>query len=160
MERLAAKSHHLFSRASTQHSEATTADDCPPTDMHRETETPEDDWSLAQRAIDAREGLEEATPIGRSRAVRFPDLRAEYSLNTWLARYSLLELRKMLRASRPDLPLPQCLPPLGAPILQTTNMALPLVTHSSTEGFIFNHLLISFESFLASLSLLERGSLS
>jgi hypothetical protein len=120
--------------------------------MHRETEAPEDDWSLAQQAIDTREGLEEATPIGPSRAVRFPDLRAEYSLNTWLARYSLLELRKMLRASRPDLPLSQCLPPLGAPILQTTNM---IVTHSSTEGSIFNHLLISVESFLASLSLLE-----
>jgi len=61
----------------------------------------------------------------------------------------------MLRASRPDEPLPQCLPPLGAPILQSKNMTLPLVMHSSTEGSIFKHLLISVESFLASVSLLE-----
>lgn len=120
-----------------------------------------DDWSSVQaslhnqQAIDTIVGLEEVTPIGWSRAVRFPDLRAEYSLNTWLARYSLLELRKMLRASRPDKPLQQCLPPLGAPILQTTNMTLPLATHSSTERYIFKHLVISVESFLASLSLLE-----
>src|SRR5215469_11445537 len=119
-----------------------------------------DDWSLVQaptqQAIDIREGLEEVTPVGWSRTVCFPDLRAEYSLNTWLARYSLLELRKMLRASRPNKPLPQCLPPLGAPILQSKNLTLPLVTHSSTEGSFFKHLLISVESFLASLSLLEE----
>ena len=61
----------------------------------------------------------------------------------------------MLRASKPTEPLPLCLPPLGAPILQTTNITLPLVTHSSTEGDIIRHLLIFVESFLASLSLLK-----
>jgi hypothetical protein len=107
-----------------------------------------------QQAIDAREGLE-VTPIGRRQALRFPGLRAEHSLNTWLSRNSLFELRKMLRASKSDEPLLLCLPPLEAPILQITNMTLPLVTHSPAEGDIFRHLLISVESFLASLSLLE-----
>lgn len=96
------------------------------------------------------------TPIEWSPAVCFPDLRAEYSLNTCLARSSLLKLRKTRRASKPHEPLLQCLPPLGAPILQTTDATLPLVTHSSTEAYIFKHLLISVESFLASLSLLEE----
>jgi hypothetical protein len=130
--------------------------------LHREAGSARSgDWALVQasphthQAIDTKESLKEVTPIGLSRAVPFPDLRAEYSLNTWLARHSLLELRKMLQASRSDEPLQQCLPPLGAPILQTTNMTLPLVTHSSTERSIFKHLLISVESFLASLSLLE-----
>lgn len=93
--------------------------------------------------------------VARTQAIRFSDLRAEYSLSTWLARSSFLELRKILRASKPGEPLPLCLPPLRPPILQTTNVTRPLVTHLSTEGYIFRHLLISVESFLASLSLLE-----
>ena len=90
-----------------------------------------------------------------NQAVRFPDLRAEYSLTTPLARNSLLELRKMFRASKPDEPMPLCLPLLEPPILQTVNTRLSPVTHSSTERYIFGHLLISVESFLVSLSLLE-----
>ena len=106
--------------------------------------------SHTQQAIDTGEGLKKVTLVGRSQAVHFPDLRAEY-LNTWLARHSLLELQKMHRASKPGEPLPQCLPPLGSPILHTTDMTLPLVTHSLTEEYISKHLLISVESFLASI---------
>lgn len=107
-----------------------------------------------QLAIDMRESLE-ATPIGSGRAMRFPSLRAEHSLSTWFTRNSFLELRSMLRASMPNEPALLCLPPLGAPILQNTKMTFPIITHSPAEGDICKHLLISVESFLASLSLLE-----
>ncbi len=54
----------------------------------------------------------------------------------------------MVRALKPNEPLLLCLPPLGAPILQT---ALRFGTHPSAEVQIFKYLLISVESFLASL---------
>lgn len=87
--------------------------------------------------------------------MRFPSLRAEHSLSTWFTRNSFLELRSMLRASMPNESALLCLPPLGAPILQNTKMTFPIITHSPAEGDICKHLLISVESFLASLSLLE-----
>ena len=96
---------------------------------------------------------QQAVAIKESQAVRF--LQAEYSLTTPLVRNSLLELRKAFRASQPYKPMPLCLPPLKAPILRTAKICLPSVTYSPTERFIFGHLLISIESFLASLSFLE-----
>lgn len=89
----------------------------------------------------------------QSRAVRL--LEAEYALSTPLLRKSLLELQEAYRASQPCHPIPICLPPLMAPILQTLNISIDAVSYSLTERFIFGHLLISVESFLASLSLLD-----
>jgi hypothetical protein len=98
---------------------------------------------------------QQAATTGESHLVRV--LQAEYSLAAPFIKNSLVELQKAFRASQPYEPRPLCLLPLEAPILQTVTIGVQSIRQSLTEKTIFAHLLISVESFLASLTLLESS---
>ncbi|KAF1959007.1 hypothetical protein CC80DRAFT_546323 [Byssothecium circinans] len=112
--------------------------------VHRSTGLAED-----INAVVVREYTWQAVPTG----VRF--LLAEHTLSSPLAMDSLLGLRKAFRASQTNIPISICLPPLDASILKMKDMILLSTPHLQGATSIFAHTLISVESFLASLSLLE-----
>jgi hypothetical protein len=107
------------------------------------------DTDKETRAMTVQANTQQAVP----NPVRF--LLAEHTLSAPLATNSLLELRKAFRASYANTPAPTCHPPLDACILQSWNSTVRSSSSSQNAAAILAHILISVESFLASLSLLD-----
>lgn len=81
-------------------------------------------------------------------------LLAEHTLSTPVTMDSLLGLRTAFRTSQAKAHISMCVPPLDASVLKMKTRILPLAPHLQRDTHLVAHVLISMESFLASLSLL------